>query len=160
MTTTDDTETPGRHEWFVLIRDALRDRVKTVPVDGAAGHVLRTLEEAGLPFPQRGRRPEPQSPEEHLLEAMRLLEMSLTADATQPGGYHADDHALAQVAAAEVHARIAHAWAALSMTPPPRTEDAPGLAALEKLADAVDRLAGPAPGTRPPASPFKRQGED
>jgi hypothetical protein len=133
-----------RDGWDDVIRGALLARIQSVPVDGAATEVRRALESAGVEFPSRERRPAPQTPEDHLWESARLLELSLTADDTLPGGYHVqDDHCSAQVAAAEVHARIAHAWGALAMLarqeqPAP---DAPGLAALERLASAVEVLA-------------------
>lgn len=135
---------PTRHDWWTVIRDALRSRIDTVPVDGAAGAVLRALEAAGVGFPDRRRRPAPVTAEEHLEEAARLLELSVTADDTLPGGYHvADEHCRAQVHAAEVHARIAHAASALLMVgrAPAEPTEAPGLAVLERLAAAMEQSA-------------------
>lgn len=133
-------------DWQGLVTEAIRaSEGKAVAAQGR--RVMEALEAAGVEFPQRDRRPAPQTIEEHLEEAARLLELSLTADGTLPGGYHvADDHCLAQVGAAEVHARIAHAATAALMLEAqgraPSPSDAPGLAALERLAAAIERLAG------------------
>lgn len=82
---------------------------------------------------------------EHLDEAERLLALAYLDNDPEhaPGGYYdADEFHSTQVAAAEVHARIAHAAAAAGLLRPPREEsDAPGLAALENLAAAVGRIA-------------------
>lgn len=80
----------------------------------------------------------------HLTTAQVLLtEAESLADTT------AQDLSVAEIVAqANVHARIAHASAALAMLTPrsatqeqAEAEKAPGLAVLEKLAKAIDRLA-------------------
>lgn len=84
---------------------------------------------------------------EHLAEAERLLALAFLDNRPEraPGGYYgtAEFHTT-QITAAEVHARIAHAAAAAGLLrpdAPPEGTETPGLDALVKLADAVDRLA-------------------
>lgn len=84
---------------------------------------------------------------EHLAEAERLLAFAYSDDDREhaPGGYYVDDdHCTAQVRAAEVHARIAHAAAAAALIRPPREPDpegSPGAVLLERLTDVLERLA-------------------
>lgn len=89
---------------------------------------------------------------EHLAEAERLLALAFIDDPSTASyevdapSYSAELHQVAQVRAAEVHARIAHAAAAAGMLRPMREEpenpeDRPGYVLLERLVLVLDRLA-------------------
>lgn len=82
---------------------------------------------------------DPWTPDDHLRHAAEILR---SVEADEDGDLsHLTQATL--VAVANVHARIAHASAALAMLEPrPVTSaEAPGLASLERLSAAVERLA-------------------